>query len=64
MIVAVVIWTQVARLGFKKFSVEIVFVRPPWKKALRMSYRSGKTLLPRPRAHFAFPALDCTAFDS
>ena len=43
------IWTQVARLGFKEFSVEIVFLRPPWTKALRMSYLSGK-LCSRDRA--------------
>ena len=34
----------------------MVFLRPPWTKALRMRHRSGKTLVTRSRA-FCFPAL-------
>ena len=40
------IWTQVVRLAFEKFSVEIrriVFLRSPRTKLLRMRHFSGKT---------------------
>lgn len=56
------IWTQVIRLGFKKFSMEIVFLWPSWMKAfLSMCPRSEKTLLER-SAHTLFSCLGA-AFD-
>ena len=55
-------WTYVKQLDFEKFNVEIVFLRPPWTKALRMRYLSGKTLLARSRVHSVFPLWDCLWF--
>ena len=56
------IWTQVVRLGFEKFSVEIVFLRPLWTKGLRLRHRSVKTLPARSHAHSFFPLWDCLWF--
>ena len=47
--------SYVMQLDFERFSVEIVFLRPPWTRALRMRHRSGKTLLTRSRVHSVFP---------
>ena len=48
------IWAQVVRLGFEKFTVQIVFLRAPWTKALCMRHPSGKKLLSRSRLGTAF----------
>ena len=56
------IWTQVVRLGFKKFSVEIVFFVLHGRKHGACVTVQGETLLSRSRAHSVFLPGDCLWF--
>ena len=51
------IWTQVIRLGFKKFSMEIVFLWPSWMKAFLCMCPVQKKPCLRDLPTLCFPAL-------